>query len=64
MIIMYLVPLAVILVTGFALMTGRRVGLPDRWNDFLLDNFDRLKRRFSEVYARIANRSRNAGGKA
>lgn len=62
---MYLVPLAVILVTGFALATGRRIGLPDKWNDRILDNFDSLRNRASELYARFTGRSRNnAGGQA
>lgn len=62
---MYLVPAAVILVTGFALATGRRIGLPDKWNDRILDGFDSLRRRGSALYARLTGRSRNnAGGKA
>jgi lipopolysaccharide export system permease protein len=62
---MYLVPLAVILVTGFALATGRRIGLPDKWNDRILDSFDSLRKRVSELYARLTGRSPNkAGGQA
>ena len=64
-VVMYLVPAAVILVTGFALATGRRIGLPDKWNDRILDNFDNLRNSVSERYARLTGRSRNkAGGQA
>ncbi|MBC2884822.1 LPS export ABC transporter permease LptF [Ochrobactrum sp. CM-21-5] len=62
---MYLVPITVMLLTGFALATGRRIGLPDKWSDKALDNFDRLKLRISSFYARVTGRTRdNAGGRA
>ncbi len=60
--VMYLVPLAVILVTGFVLMTGRRIGLPDKWNDKILDFFDIARQRLGGLYARFNPRSRNNAG--
>jgi lipopolysaccharide export system permease protein len=63
--VMYLVPIAVMLVTGFALATGRSIGLPSKWNDRILDNFDRLKQIVSDLYDRVMGRFRgNAGGQA
>ncbi|MBA8821134.1 LPS export ABC transporter permease LptF [Ochrobactrum sp. P6BS-III] len=63
--VMYLVPIAVMLVTGFALATGRSIGLPSKWNDRILDNFDRLKQIISDLYDRVMGRFRgNAGGQA
>ena len=63
--VMYLVPIAVMLVTGFALATGRSIGLPSKWNDRLLDSFDRLKQTVSDLYDRVMGRFRgNAGGQA
>jgi lipopolysaccharide export system permease protein len=63
--VMYLVPIAVMLVTGFALATGRSIGLPSKWNDRLLDSFDRLKQAVSDLYDRVMGRFRgNAGGQA
>lgn len=63
-VVMYLVPLTVILVTGFALVTGRRIGLPDKWNDRILDISDQMKRTFSNLYGRMTGRfSGNAGGR-
>ncbi|NKC03016.1 LPS export ABC transporter permease LptF [Brucella haematophila] len=63
--VMYLVPIAVMLVTGFALATGRSIGLPSKWNDRLLDSFDRLKQIVSDLYDRVMGRFRgNAGGQA
>jgi len=64
-IMMYLVPIGVMLVTGFALLTGRRVGLPDKWNDRILDSFDRLKRNITATSDRLLGRSRkDTGGRA
>jgi len=63
--IMYVVPIAVMLITGFALATGRSIGLPGKWNDRLLDGFDRLKQIVSDLYDRVMGRFRgNAGGQA
>lgn len=65
MVIMYLVPLGVILITGFTLATGRRIGLPDKWNDRALESFDRLKLSLSNLHRRLLKRSRkDAGGRA
>lgn len=62
---MYLVPLGVILLTGFSLLTGRRIGLPDKWNDQILDGFDQLRRRIENFFDRIFGRNRkNTGGQA
>ncbi|MDT6940467.1 LPS export ABC transporter permease LptF [Brucella pseudogrignonensis] len=62
---MYLVPLGVILITGFSLLTGRRIGLPDKWNDQILDGFDQLRRRIENFFDRIFGRNRkNTGGQA
>lgn len=64
-VMMYLVPIGVMLVTGFALLTGRRVGLPDKWNDRILDSFDRLKRNITATSDRLLGRSRkDTGGRA
>jgi len=64
-IIMYLIPLSVILLAGYALLTGRRIGIPDKWNDRILDGLDRLRRRMSGVYNRLLGRFRgDAGGRA
>ncbi len=64
-VMMYLVPIGVMLVTGFALLTGRRVGLPDKWNDRILDSFDRLKRNLTATSDRLLGRSRkDTGGRA
>lgn len=64
-IIMYLVPLLVILLTGYALATGRRVGIPDKWNDRMRDGFDRMSSRVSGAYNRLLGRFRgDAGGRA
>ncbi len=61
---MYLVPLVVFLVTGFILLTGRRLGLPDKWSDRILDFLDNTRRRLGEFYARFTGRPRNnAGGR-
>ncbi|MBJ6131942.1 LPS export ABC transporter permease LptF [Ochrobactrum sp. Q0168] len=63
--IMYVVPIAVMLITGFALATGRSIGLPSKWNDRLLDGFDRLQQIVSDLYDRVMGRFRgNAGGQA
>ncbi|MEL4070931.1 LPS export ABC transporter permease LptF [Ochrobactrum sp. GPK 3] len=63
--VMYLVPIVVMLVTGFALATGRSIGLPSKWNDRILDNFDRFKQIISDLYDRVMGRFRgNAGGQA
>ena len=63
--IMYVVPIAVMLITGFALATGRSIGLPSKWNDRLLDGFDRLRQIVSDLYDRVMGRFRgNAGGQA
>ncbi|MGO1160746.1 LPS export ABC transporter permease LptF [Brucella pseudogrignonensis] len=62
---MYLVPLGVILITGFSLLTGRRIGLPDKWNDQILDGFDQLRGRIENFFDRIFGRNRkNTGGQA
>ncbi|URR93843.1 LptF/LptG family permease [Brucella abortus] len=62
--VMYLVPLVVFLVTGFILLTGRRLGLPDKWSDRILDFLDNTRRRLGEFYARFTGRPRNnAGGR-
>ncbi|GLU26943.1 MULTISPECIES: LPS export ABC transporter permease LptF [unclassified Brucella] len=64
-VMMYLVPIGVMLVTGFALLTGRRVGLPDKWNDRILDSYDRLKRNITATSDRLLGRSRkDTGGRA
>ncbi|ANG95554.1 LPS export ABC transporter permease LptF [Brucella pseudogrignonensis] len=64
-VMMYLVPIGVMLVTGFALLTGRRVGLPDKWNDRILDSFDRLKRNITATSDRLLGRScKDTGGRA
>lgn len=64
-VIMYLVPLSVILLAGYALITGRRIGIPDKWNDRILDGLDRLRRRVSGTYNRLLGRFRgDAGGRA
>jgi len=62
---MYVVPLGVILITGFSLFTGRRIGLPDKWNDKILDGFDQLRRQVESFLDRIFGRNRkNTGGQA
>lgn len=64
-VIMYLVPLSVILLAGYALVTGRRIGIPDKWNDRMRDGFDRLRRHMSGIYNRLLGRfRRDAGGRA
>ncbi|MBO1039002.1 LPS export ABC transporter permease LptF [Brucella pituitosa] len=64
-VIMYLIPLSVILLAGYALITGRRIGIPDKWNDRILDGLDRLRRRVSGTYNRLLGRFRgDAGGRA
>ena len=64
-VIMYLVPLSVILLAGYALVTGRRIGIPDKWNDRIPDGLDRLRRRVSGTYNRLLGRFRgDAGGRA
>jgi lipopolysaccharide export system permease protein len=64
-IIMYLIPLSVIVLAGYALLTGRRIGIPDKWNDRILDGLDRLRRRMSGAYNRLLGRFRgDAGGRA
>ncbi|MCD4511176.1 LPS export ABC transporter permease LptF [Brucella pseudogrignonensis] len=64
-VMMYLVPIGVMLVTGFALLTGRRVGLPDKWSDRILDSYDRLKRNITATSDRLLGRSRkDTGGRA
>jgi len=64
-VMMYLVPIGVMLVTGFALLTGRRVGLRDKWNDRILDSYDRLKRNITATSDRLLGRSRkDTGGRA
>ncbi len=64
-VMMYLVPIGVMLVTGFVLLTGRRVGLPDKWNDRILDSYDRLKRNITATSDRLLGRSRkDTGGRA
>lgn len=63
-IIMYLIPLCVILITGFALFTGRRIGLPDKWSDRILDGLDRFRGHASSIYNRVFGRpSKNSGGR-
>ncbi|OJX99456.1 MAG: LPS export ABC transporter permease LptF [Rhizobiales bacterium 63-22] len=65
MTVMYLVPLAVIAVTGFALLTGRRIGMPDKWSDRILDGFGHLRLTFSNLYARVTGKpDGKAGGRA
>ncbi|MDT4873476.1 hypothetical protein FQZ97_1087240 [compost metagenome] len=62
---MYLIPLSVILLAGYALVTGRRIGIPDKWNDRILDGLDRLRRRVFGTYNRLLGRFRgDAGGRA
>ncbi|MEJ5900519.1 LPS export ABC transporter permease LptF [Ochrobactrum teleogrylli] len=64
-VVMYFVPIAVMLFTGYALATGRSIGLPNKWNDRLLDSFDRLRKFVSDLYDRVTGRFRgNAGGQA
>lgn len=65
MVVMYLVPLAVMAATGFALATGRSIALPAKWNDRIFDNFDRLQGVVSDLYGRLSGRlRRNAGGQS
>lgn len=65
MVVMYLVPLAVMGITGFALATGRSIALPAKWNDRIFDNFDRLQGVVSGLYERLSGRlRRNAGGQS
>ncbi|MBC8717755.1 LPS export ABC transporter permease LptF [Ochrobactrum sp. Marseille-Q0166] len=65
MVIMYLVPIGVILVASYTLGTGRRIGLPDKWTDRILDNFDHFRRGLSVFTSRLLGRSRkNTGGRA
>ncbi len=64
-VIMYLIPLSVILLAGYALVTGRRIGIPDKWNDRILDGLDRLRIRVSGTYNRLLGRFHgDAGGRA
>ena len=63
--VMYLVPLTVILLSGYALITGQRIGIPDKWNDRMRDGFNRLRDRVSSTYNRLIGRFRgDAGGHA
>lgn len=64
MVMMYLVPIGVMLATGYVLGTGRRVGLPDKWTDRILDSFLTLRRNLSAFADRLLGRSRkNTGGR-
>ncbi|WP_273725420.1 LPS export ABC transporter permease LptF [Brucella gallinifaecis] len=62
MVIMYLIPLGVICVTGFALATGRRVGIPSKWNDIIMDRFEKLQRNIVTSTNRLFGRSRKDTG--
>jgi len=65
MVVMYLVPLAVMGITGFALATGRSIALPAKWNDRIFDNFDRMRNGAVGLYDRLTGRlRRNAGGRS
>ncbi|WP_343313972.1 LPS export ABC transporter permease LptF [Brucella sp. BE17] len=65
MVVMYLVPLAVMAITGFALATGRSIALPARWNDRIFDNLDRTRNGAIGLYERLTGRLRgNAGGQS
>lgn len=45
--LMYIVPITVIILAGYAIVTGRRIGIPDRWNDAILRGIDLLRRRIA-----------------
>lgn len=62
MVVMYLVPLAVMLVTGFTLATGRSIGLPAKWSDRILDTTDQIRQTLSNLYDRLLGRSRGSAG--
>ena len=64
-VLMYANPLGVIVVTGFALATGRRIGIPDKWSDRIVDMLLAARQYVIELYMRMSARyRRNAGGQA
>ncbi len=65
MVVMYLAPLGVMAAAGYMVATGRRIGLPAKWHDRMLDAFDRVRQLGPALVARLLSRFRgDAGGRA
>lgn len=63
--IMYVVPIGVILLCGYGLVSGRRIGLPAAWSDRLQDGTDHFRKLISSTFGRLFSRRRHdSGGQA
>lgn len=63
--IMYAVPIGVMLLCGYALVSGRRIGLPAAWSDRLQDGADQFSKLVSATFGRFFSRRRHdSGGQA